>query len=85
MPHKRGSNTETPMGEQLLKTIDVARATGLASVTLRRWRTSGVGPRFVRLGRAVRYRPSDLAAFVEERAARSTTEADLLAQEAISE
>jgi predicted DNA-binding transcriptional regulator AlpA len=73
------------MGEELLKTIDVARATGLAPVTLRRWRTSGQGPRFVRLGRAVRYKPADLAAFVEERTARSTTEADLMAQEATSE
>jgi hypothetical protein len=33
--------------------------------TLRWWRCHGRGPRFYRIGRNVRYRPADLAAFVE--------------------
>ncbi len=32
--------------------------------TLERWRTNGTGPRYVRIGRRVAYRPADLAAFV---------------------
>lgn len=80
---RRGpNNTETRMNDvKLLNTEAVAQLTGLASVTLRRWRISGEGPRFVRLGRAVRYRPGDIAQFVEERACRSTSEADVMAQE----
>jgi predicted DNA-binding transcriptional regulator AlpA len=32
--------------------------------TLERWRTNGTGPRFVRIGRRVGYRPEDITAFV---------------------
>lgn len=32
--------------------------------TLERWRTNGTGPRYVRIGRRVAYRPCDLDAFV---------------------
>lgn len=32
--------------------------------TMERWRGNGTGPRFVRIGRRVGYRPEDLAAFV---------------------
>ncbi len=64
----------------LLTTPDVAEWTGLSQVTLRRWRTSGEGPAFVRLGRAVRYRREDIAAFVERRTYTSTTQADVAVQ-----
>jgi len=69
------------MSEHLLSTPAVAEITGLSQVTLRRWRTTGGGPRFVRLGRAVRYRSDDVNAFVEARTFRSTSEADVLAKE----
>ncbi len=43
--------------------------------TLEDWRTSGIGPEFVRLGaRAVRYRKSALDAFLERCARTSTAE-----------
>jgi len=32
--------------------------------TLERWRSNGTGPRFVRIGRRVGYRPEDLTSFV---------------------
>ena len=35
--------------------------------TLERWRTTGDGPTFVKLGRRVAYRLSDLQVFVNER------------------
>jgi predicted DNA-binding transcriptional regulator AlpA len=44
--------------------------------TLADWRYRGYGPRFVRLsGRAVRYRESDLDAFVDGRTVHSTSDA----------
>jgi predicted DNA-binding transcriptional regulator AlpA len=46
--------TETQVAEQL----------GLSVATLRAWRHRGRGPRFLRFGRAVRYLPADLDAFI---------------------
>ena len=40
---------------------EVAELLGLSVATLRAWRHRGKGPRFLRLGRSVRYLPSDLA------------------------
>ena len=41
-----------------------AERLGLKVATLRAWRHQGRGPAFVRLGRAVRYLPSDLGEFL---------------------
>ncbi len=60
---------------ELLDTASAARALGLRPSTLNKWRTTGCGPRFVRLGAAVRYRRVDLAAFIECRVVASTAEA----------
>ncbi len=38
---------------------------GIAPATLKSWRCSRRGPRFVRLGRKIAYREQDLLAFVE--------------------
>ena len=43
---------------------EVSELLGLSVATLRAWRHRGKGPRFLRLGRSVRYLPSDLADFV---------------------
>ena len=43
---------------------EVAELLGLSVATLRAWRHRGKGPRFLRLGRSVRYLPADLAHFV---------------------
>ena len=42
----------------------VAEQLGLSVGTLRAWRHRGKGPRFLRLGRSVRYLPSDVDEFV---------------------
>lgn len=65
------------MDDELLDTERVAKVCGLSEVTLRKWRITGDGPRFVRLGRAIRYRRADLDAFLADRAFTSTTEADM--------
>lgn len=43
---------------------EVSDLLGLSVATLRAWRHRGQGPRFLRLGRAVRYLPADLDDFV---------------------
>jgi len=53
--------TTTP---RALTEREVAERLGLSVATLRAWRHRGKGPRFLRLGRSVRYLPSDLDDFV---------------------
>jgi predicted DNA-binding transcriptional regulator AlpA len=47
--------------------FDVVRITGLSVSTIRRYRLLGCGPKFLKIGAAVRYRPEDLAAFLNSR------------------
>jgi excisionase family DNA binding protein len=56
------------MGSRLVTTKEAAVYLGLAEVTLRQWRGQGRGPRFVRAGRAIRYREADLDAWAERNA-----------------
>jgi excisionase family DNA binding protein len=52
------------MREKLLTEIEAAELLALSAKTLRRWRWAGKGPEFVKIGGAVRYRTTDLDAFV---------------------
>ena len=45
----------------------------MAEATLRNWRVIGKGPRFIRVGRNVRYRLADIIAWEADREAQSTT------------
>ena len=60
--------------ETLVNEHEVALQLGLAVATLRRWRWAGRGPRFVKIGAAVRYAPGDLAAYVDQNRRRSTSD-----------
>jgi predicted DNA-binding transcriptional regulator AlpA len=51
----------------LLNERDIARVTGLSVATVRRWRLLRQGPNFLKLNSAVRYRPEDVAAWLESR------------------
>jgi predicted DNA-binding transcriptional regulator AlpA len=51
--------------ESLLNEHDVARITGLSVASVRRWRLLRQGPRFIKLGAAVRYKPEDLSAWLK--------------------
>ena len=53
---------------------EVAEQLGLSIATLRAWRHRGKGPRFLRLGRSVRYLPADVDEFV--RASAVDTQSD---------
>jgi predicted DNA-binding transcriptional regulator AlpA len=57
------SNTQ----ETLLNEHDVARITGLSVASVRRWRLLRQGPKYLKIGAAVRYKPEDLAAWLESR------------------
>ncbi len=49
----------------LVNETEAARILKLQVTTLRRWRWAGKGPRFVKIGAAVRYDLADLTATIE--------------------
>jgi excisionase family DNA binding protein len=51
---------ESPSGNCPLKDVEVAERLGVSRFTVRSWRLKGVGPRFLKMGRAVRYRSQDV-------------------------
>ncbi len=57
-----------------LNTRQAAKLIGLAPNTLEIWRLRGCGPRFVKFGRAVRYRLADLETYIEAQTRQSTSE-----------
>lgn len=61
--------------ETLLTTPEVAECLGIAQITARKWRLEGFGPRFVKVGSGVRYRASDVEAWLASRTVQSTSEA----------
>jgi predicted DNA-binding transcriptional regulator AlpA len=60
--------------ETLLTGREAADLLRLSERTLERHRVAGAGPRFIRLGRAVRYRRRDLLDYIERNARQSTSE-----------
>lgn len=59
----------------LLDTPEAAVYMNYKPATLEQWRWNGRGPLFVKIGRSVRYRISDLDNFLSERVFSNTTEA----------
>ncbi|HEY0113057.1 MAG TPA: helix-turn-helix domain-containing protein [Allosphingosinicella sp.] len=57
-----------------LRVREAASRLGLSASTLNKWRTQGRGPKFVKLGRAVCYRPADLDAWLLDHTRSSTSE-----------
>jgi predicted DNA-binding transcriptional regulator AlpA len=53
--------------ENLLNEHDVARITGLSVASVRRWRLFRQGPRYLKIGAAVRYRAEELQAWLASR------------------
>jgi len=63
------------MNERLLSTREAASFLGLCQETLKRWRTAGGGPEYVRVSaNRARYEAASLARFVEERKRTSTAD-----------
>lgn len=61
--------------ELLLPSEVVARRLGTSERTLERLRATGTGPKFVRVGRLVRYTDHDLEAWITAQTVQSTSEA----------
>lgn len=61
------SNEAAAGGEQLLAPAEVSRWLRIPVGTLYRWRSNGSGPPAIRVGRHLRYRASDLRAWLEDR------------------
>jgi predicted DNA-binding transcriptional regulator AlpA len=53
--------------QELLTEHDVARVTGLSVASVRRWRLLRQGPKYLKIGAAVRYKPGDVSAWLESR------------------
>jgi predicted DNA-binding transcriptional regulator AlpA len=64
----------TPMQMQpLLTTRAAAELLCLDQRTLERFRIAGTGPRFVKMGKSIRYRPSDLETWLAAKTHSSTS------------
>jgi predicted DNA-binding transcriptional regulator AlpA len=53
--------------ESLLNEHDLARITRLSVASVRRWRLLRQGPKYLKIGAAVRYKPEDISAWLESR------------------
>lgn len=51
----------------LLNEHDVARITGMSVATVRRWRLRKEGPKYLKIGSCVKYRPEWVYSFVASR------------------
>ena len=63
-----------PPAVVILTTREAARYLGLSTSTLNKWRCYGFGPKYLKLGRAVRYRQEELDRYLEGRLYQSTLE-----------
>lgn len=65
-------NSRQPIGvDDLLKEAPVAKVLNVAPGTLNIWRHEGKGPRYVKLGGAVRYRYGDLLDYIKQRSVKA--------------
>ena len=62
----------TILDEPLLPEVDAARELNVKPQTLGVWRYRGQGPVYVKIGKLVFYRPSDIRAYVASRVVRPT-------------
>jgi predicted DNA-binding transcriptional regulator AlpA len=53
---------------------EAATKTGMSVSTLNKWRVTGFGPKFVKLGKRVLYRDEDIEAFITAGIRSSTSE-----------
>ena len=71
---ERGNGVSVSITSEILTTKEAANYVRLGKPTLERFRISGAGPPYCKLGGAVRYRKADLNQWLESRLTRSTSE-----------
>lgn len=59
------SSAEAPTPREFIDESALAARLGVSRSTLQSWRYAGRGPRFIKLGRLVRYRSSDVDAYLQ--------------------
>ena len=57
----------TPSQTPPVKDVEAADEFGLSAATLRVWRRRGIGPRYLRIGRSIRYRRADIEEYLAQR------------------
>ncbi len=67
---------KTMDANRLLNQVEVAEFLGLSEAWLERARWAGDGPRYIKFGRAVRYKSSDIEKYLAKRE-RSSTSAEV--------
>lgn len=65
----------------MLRTREAARYLSLTKPTLEAWRCRGGGPSYCKMGKAVRYRKSDLDEFVNSQMRKSTSQKSCIGAE----
>jgi predicted DNA-binding transcriptional regulator AlpA len=60
----------TTAREPLLTATDLADQLGIPTSTLANWRYQGLGPRYLRIGRHVRYHPGDVDEWIRRQRVR---------------
>ena len=50
----------------VMNDVEAAEILDMAPTTLRKWRTNGQGPSYIKLGKNVRYRMEDLTAYLQK-------------------
>ncbi len=68
------SDETSASDKRLLNEAEAAQSMALSVRTLQAWRVRGEGPNFVKLGRRVAYRPSDLQKYIDSQVFGSTTQ-----------
>ena len=73
MPHPKTSSDvglkqsfASRSDNRILTDIEVADRLGVSRFTVRAWRLKGIGPRFLKMGRAVRYRSQDVDEYEQQ-------------------
>jgi len=62
------------MSDHLLTPEEFHRAGGPTPKTLANWRVLGKGPKFIKVGRLIRYHPADIASYIDGRRVQSTSD-----------
>ena len=65
---------DVSVSNRLLTELEAAALLSVEPTTLRRWRWSGDGPRFLKIGAAVRYHPDHLRKFILAAERQSTSD-----------
>lgn len=64
-----------PIPKVLIRESVAAEMLGMQPATLRKWRHTGDGPPFIRMGRAIRYEISEVLGYVDRNRSWSTSDA----------